>query len=186
MLICGLGNFGNQYNDTRHNVGFHVLDLIANKYQVNFLKKDKFKAQVVAMQIANIEVMLIKPLTYMNLSGQAVQAIANYHQIKSENIIVIHDDIELALGKIKAKIGGGNAGHNGLKSLDQAMGKNYIRVRVGVDRPNHDDVAAYVLGKFTQAEKSIIEFKYHAIIDALPLLVNQEIAKFNDIFAVNK
>ena len=178
LLICGLGNFGNEYTNTRHNVGFNVLDLLATKYNCCFSLKQKFKAEVASTQYNQEDIILAKPLTYVNLSGQAVQLLCNYYKLPVEKVIVIHDDLELPCGKIKVKIGGGHAGHNGLKSIDQNIGKDYTRIRIGIDRPIVGDVASYVLGKITPKEKMVLEESYHIILEHIPLLFDGQLEKF--------
>jgi PTH1 family peptidyl-tRNA hydrolase len=183
-LICGLGNIGNQYNQTRHNVGFDFLDILGNKYKTSLQFKEKFKGELAQVQILGHNVILAKPHTYMNLSAQCLQPLASYYKIPLENIIVIHDDLDLDVGRIKVKIGGGSAGHNGLKSIDQAMGKDYLRIRIGIGRPNHDNISAYVLSKFKSDERELIEFSLADIANNLPLLFEKKLDQFMQ--AINK
>ncbi len=156
ILIVGLGNIGTEYENTRHNIGFMTVDKIKSDYSFpDFKEKNKYFFS------KKDEIILVKPTTYMNLSGEAVLAISSMYKIKPEDIIVIHDDLDLETARIKIKQGGGNGGHNGLKSIDKAIGPNYHRIRIGIDHPrNHTpqiDVASYVLGKFTKEEKEKIE-----------------------------
>ena len=178
LLICGLGNVGSEYTNTRHNVGFNVVDLLAEKYNSCFSLKQKFKAEVAFTQYNQEDIILAKPLTYVNLSGQAIQLLCNYYKLPLEKIIVIHDDLELPCGKIKVKIGGSHAGHNGLKSIDQLIGKDYIRIRIGIDRPIFGEVSSYVLGKIPPKEKVILDESYHIILEHIPLLFNGQLEKF--------
>ena len=178
FLICGLGNFGSQYDGTRHNVGFSVLDIIAKKHKTTFSLKEKYKGELAQVLIDGNSAILLKPHTYMNLSGPCVQSVASYYKILIENVIVVHDDLDVELGKIKAKIGGGSAGHNGLKSIDQAISANYMRVRVGIGRPASGDVSDYVLGKFRANEREIIEILYYKIIDSISSLFKKDIEGF--------
>jgi PTH1 family peptidyl-tRNA hydrolase len=179
FLICGLGNPGNEYNSTRHNVGFDAIDALSSRYNASFNYKEKFKGEIAPIQI--LQAILVKPHTYMNLSGSCIQAIAGYYKITIENIIVIHDDLDLKLGKIKVKIGGGSAGHNGLKSIDQNIGKNYLRVRIGIDRPAHDNVASYVLSKFKREEQELIDIAIHKITQHFGLLLEKRLDEFNNL-----
>jgi PTH1 family peptidyl-tRNA hydrolase len=152
-LIAGLGNPGDKYKFTRHNIGFLVIDEITkNQTLTNNLNNPNFKA--IAFKSSNK--ILVKPQTYMNLSGESIVSIANYYNIPNENIIIIHDDLDLPFGAIKFKIGGGHGGHNGLKSIDSHIGKDYIRVRIGIGKPENKDVANYVLSDFSKEELNYI------------------------------
>jgi len=148
-LLVGLGNPGAQYSKTRHNIGFMLIENIVGKLHM----EKKFNC--LYGNIGNI--LFAMPQTYMNRSGDAVQQIMNFYKISINDLIVVHDDIDLELGRIKVKIGGGNGGHNGLKSIDQNVGINYLRIRLGVGRPQYCDVASYVLQNFRQEELSIVD-----------------------------
>lgn len=150
QLIVGLGNHGKKYENNRHNVGFMAVDEIAVKYGFPPFK-EKFKGLISKGEIEGVEIVLLKPQTYMNLSGEAVQQTAVFYKISASDITVIHDDIDLSLGTVKIKVGGGNAGHNGLKSIDSKIGNNYRRIRIGVGRPEYD-VSSYVLSDFGKEE----------------------------------
>ena len=181
FLICGLGNFGKQYDSTRHNVGFSVVDIIAQKHKITLAFKEKYKGELAQVSINNHSAILLKPHTYMNLSGPCVQAVANYYKIPTDKVIVIHDDLDVDLGKIKAKVGGGSAGHNGLKSLDQSIGNGYIRVRVGIGRPANardGDISDYVLARFKADEREVIEILYYKIVDSISVLLNNDLEGF--------
>ncbi len=158
VLICGLGNFGKEYENTRHNAGFMALDFLFNKYgKGNFLKK--FDGLIADGEILNEKIIFAKPETYMNLSGICIGKICKFYKIKPENVIVIHDELDIPLGKIKVKQGGGNAGHNGLKSIDSHLGKDYFRIRIGISRPDNDfDVSDWVLSKFSKQELSEVNW----------------------------
>lgn len=153
ILICGLGNPGAQYSKNRHNVGFMMLDLIASEMNVSFLESKKFLGSIAIKKYPDVTYILLKPQTYMNLSGQSVGAVKKFYDVSLENIWVVHDEIDLAFGDVRLKQGGGHAGHNGLKSLDAHIGKDYHRIRIGVGRPAHrDDVSNYVLSNFPKSE----------------------------------
>jgi PTH1 family peptidyl-tRNA hydrolase len=155
-LIVGLGNPGNEYDFTRHNIGFLAVEALADHYGAPAWKK-KFKGLIAA---ANDPALLfLKPQTYMNLSGEAVLEAAHFHKIAPANIIVFHDDLDLLPGQVKIKQGGGAGGHNGLKSIDQHLGKDYWRVRLGIGNPGvkGDAVTNYVLGAFAKADKVWLE-----------------------------
>ena len=148
-LFIGLGNPGVEYAKTRHNIGFMLVKKIAQ--QLNFHKK--FNCLICIMD----NVILTMPQTYMNNSGEVIGRISRFYKININNIYVSHDDIDLALGKIKIKIGGSSGGHNGLKSIDQYIGSNYMRIRLGVGRPQYGNVSDYVLQNFKEDEISLID-----------------------------
>ena len=161
LAICGLGNPGEKYKNTRHNIGFTLIDQIAKNYNFTLIKKEK-KNELYKGFIGKKNCILIKPLTYMNCSGSSVLETLNFYKIKITNLYVIHDDLDLSLAKIKIKIGGGNGGHNGLASIDGLVGENYHRIRFGIGRPNKKSlVSKYVVKKFLINEEKII---YNKII----------------------
>ncbi|WP_257404197.1 aminoacyl-tRNA hydrolase [Campylobacter lari] len=168
-LVVGLGNIGEQYAQTRHNVGFMLIDLILKDLQTTKLLNAKFKGEL----FKSSSTLFLKPSTYMNLSGESVKAVSEYY--KCDRIIVIHDDIDLNLGALKFKIGGSSGGHNGLKSIDNLYGNAYERVRIGVGKGQ--DVISHVLGKFKQEEQeSLIKVLEHSK-KALLELLNSDIEK---------
>jgi PTH1 family peptidyl-tRNA hydrolase len=153
-LIVGLGNIGKEYKKTRHNIGFILIDEILS--ELNYSKTDKllFKGEV--FKSGNF--LFLKPSTYMNLSGESVEAVKNFYKIDNDDIIVIHDDLDLKLGALRFKRGGGNGGHNGLKSIDSHIGTDYHRVRIGIGRPDDKGkVVDYVLGDFTEDDLKQLE-----------------------------
>ena len=148
-LISGLGNPGDKYKNTRHNIGFLVIDAITKNLSTINIQNQNFQAKVQK----NLSNLYVKPQTFMNLSGESILSIAEYYDIANENIIIIHDDLDLPFGTVKYKVGGGHGGHNGLRSIDSHIGKDYIRVRVGIGKPEEkSDVANYVLSNFTKEE----------------------------------
>jgi PTH1 family peptidyl-tRNA hydrolase len=153
-LIVGLGNPGPEYQATRHNIGFMVVERIAARYQCPAWKK-KFKGQITAPPAIEHAFTLLMPQTYMNLSGESVGEAMRYLQLAPENIIVFHDDIDLLASDVRIKQGGGTGGHNGLKSIDAHIGKDYWRVRLGVGHPGEKGAAVtnHVLGSFAKADK---------------------------------
>lgn len=157
LLLVGLGNPGNEYALTRHNVGFWVIDKIAQtRFIAGFSRK--FNSEYAHLLVAGHKLILLKPQTYMNLSGRAVSAVTQFYKIPLENTIVIHDDLDLPLGKVKLKRGGSAAGHKGLQSIDDLVGSNYWRMRIGIGHPGHKDlVSEYVLSKPPLDEKIIID-----------------------------
>lgn len=153
QLIVGLGNPGEKYQYTRHNIGYMAIDNIVSAQQDYKIKK-KFNSIIYETIIDNNRIILIKPETYMNNSGDAVFQIANFYKIDSKNILVLHDELDIPFGKIRIKSGGGNAGHNGLKSISKKIDNNYTRVRLGIGHPgNKERVNGHVMGNFTGSEK---------------------------------
>ncbi len=147
-LIVGLGNPEEKYKHNRHNVGFMVVDSLLDDLSCTSVNKSNFRGELFKCQ----DTLLLKPLTFMNLSGQSVRAVSDY--FKPEKIIVIHDDLDLPFGTLKFKFGGGNGGHNGLKSIDEHIGKEYLRVRIGIGKPNSRDmVISHVLSDFSKIQK---------------------------------
>lgn len=152
-LFVGLGNPGQKYQLNRHNIGFMALDVIVGRHGFSDWQK-KFKGLVSDGTLGGEKILLLKPQTFMNLSGESVQAAAAFYKIKPGDIAVFHDELDLAPGKIRTKKGGGAAGHNGLRSIDEHLGKEYWRVRLGIGHPGVKDyVSPYVLGNFTQEEQ---------------------------------
>lgn len=153
-LFIGLGNPGSKYENTRHNIGFRVIDKLINDLGARDISKASFQGEL----FKHSNHYFLKPTTFMNLSGKSVLAVKQFYKIDMEEIIVIHDDIDLPFGALRFKRGGGHGGHNGLKSIDGVIGKEYIRVRVGVGKPEHkSQVADYVLHDFSQEEMLSID-----------------------------
>ena len=156
LVLVGLGNPETKYSMNRHNVGFMTIDNIIKQYSFSPLKK-KFQSHIINGQINDNPLTLVKPQTYMNLSGQSLSLIKKLYKIKNEQIIVIHDDLDLEVGDIRTKIGGSSGGHNGLKSIDSHIGKDYIRIRIGIGHPGDKQlVNSYVLGNFNKEDLYII------------------------------
>ena len=165
-LIVGLGNPGDEYRNTRHNVGFMVLD----SFLSNITWQKKFNADYYKTIIENETVLFIKPLTFMNLSGQAVQQFVNYFHIDISDILIIHDDLDLQLGNYKLKRNSSSGGHNGLKSIINCLhSEAFLRLKVGVTYQRSEDTIDYVLGKFSKKELEMLEenyLLYHKIIQS--------------------
>jgi PTH1 family peptidyl-tRNA hydrolase len=152
MLIVGLGNPGPDYINTRHNIGFMVIDQLVKEFNARDVSSSSFLGDCYKFQ----NHFLLKPLTYMNLSGDSVIKVKNFY--KKEKVVVIHDDLDLPFGSLRFKIGGGHGGHNGLKSIDSKIGREYIRIRMGIGKPEHKgEVSSYVLGEFSTKEKEYLE-----------------------------
>jgi PTH1 family peptidyl-tRNA hydrolase len=173
-LVVGLGNPGDEYAGTRHNVGFMAVDAIAAHYKLPSWKK-KFKSQ-----LTGVGFILLKPLTFMNISGEAVGEAMRFYQLMPEDVIVFHDDLDLLPGKVKIKQGGGPGGHNGLKSLDAHIGPDYWRVRIGIGRPDvkGDAVTNYVLGNFAKADKQWLAPLLEKLAGEFNLLMEDKTAEY--------
>ena len=156
MLIVGLGNPGKQYELTHHNVGFIALDKIAEYYKTNFSYESKFQALVAEIRINNVKHFLVKPTTFMNLSGIAVSTMMNYYKIEPNDVLIIHDDMDFELGSIHIRKSGSGGGHNGMKSVVKEVGtKDVPRIRVGIGKSSKEMVD-FVLSKFSKSEMSIL------------------------------
>ncbi|MCF8067820.1 MAG: aminoacyl-tRNA hydrolase [Desulfobacterales bacterium] len=173
-LIAGLGNPGRKYARTRHNVGFMVVDALAKQYDIE-LNKKKFDAHFGRGRIGDTDIILVKPMSYMNLSGQPVQQFANFFKIKQGDILVIHDDIDLELRILKIKSKGGHGGHNGVRSLIESLGGgNFIRFRIGVGRSGFGaGVSDHVLGKFEGDELNVLEHIIEQTVEAVTLVLGK-------------
>lgn len=180
MLFVGLGNPGAEYENTRHNVGFMAVDIISDRYNFIWSHKSKFNADIATGECELGKIILCKPTTFMNLSGNSVQSLLSFYKIPLDKVVVIHDDLDLNLGVIRHKIGGGAGGHNGLKSIDKLIGANYPRIRFGIGRPEHPahDVSDYVLGKFSRAEEELIQKRLALLTDNLKKLTDDNIEGF--------
>ncbi len=158
-IIAGLGNPGSQYEMTRHNIGFHIIDYIADEKGVR-VNKLKFKALYGETRIGNEKVILVKPQTYMNLSGESIRDFCEFYKLPPENVIIINDDVSLEPGRIRIRAKGSAGGHNGLKSIIYQLNSDgFPRIKVGVGAPGHKDydLADYVLGRFTKEEIPLFE-----------------------------
>ncbi|MCK5518684.1 MAG: aminoacyl-tRNA hydrolase [Alphaproteobacteria bacterium] len=177
-LIVGLGNPGSQYKRNRHNIGFMAVDEIVRRHDLSSSKK-KFQALLSEGEIAGEKVLVLKPQTYMNLSGQSVQAAVSFYKIPLDHLVVFHDDLDLASGKIRVKFSGGAAGHNGLRSIDDHLGKEYWRVRLGIGHPGDKEfVTQHVLGDFAKADKLWLEKLLEAIADNAERLIKKDMDGF--------
>jgi PTH1 family peptidyl-tRNA hydrolase len=157
VLLVGLGNIGKEYEDTRHNLGFACLDAFAKAHEFDtWTEKKDLKCYLASRTLGETRVLLCKPVTFMNLSGEAVQKVAHFYKLANSQIAVVHDELDIPFGQIRMRTGGADAGHNGIKSLIQHLGSDFGRVRIGIsgDKPEKMDEADYVLAKLTTKEQA--------------------------------
>ena len=179
ILLVGLGNPTPNSQDNRHNIGFKIIDAINQKFSLS-KQKPKFKGLLTTGDISNKKIYAIKPLTFMNNSGICIRELIEYFRIDVEDVIVFHDDLDIDFGKIKAKLGGSSAGHNGIASIDKFIGKEYSRVRVGIGKPETKiSVSDYVLNNFNDEEKIELEKTTTNIIDSMPILIDKKLDLFS-------
>lgn len=184
FLIIGLGNPGKEYAGNRHNIGFMAIEAIAEAHGFSKASK-KFGGVIAEGRIGAHKVFLFMPLSYMNLSGGPAEDAANFYKIPPENIIVIHDELDLPLGKLRVKLGGGHGGHNGLKSLDAHLSKEYWRVRLGIGHPGDKDmVSDYVLSDFAKAERKTVKLMTEEVARHIELLLKGDEAGFMNKMAL--
>ena len=170
-LLVGLGNPGTRYAFNRHNVGFLAIDAIARRYSLSGARS-RFSSEVADGHIDGTKIVALKPQTFMNLSGDAVLPALQFYKLKPADIVVLHDEIDLPLARVRVKQGGGAAGHNGLRSIDAAIGPDYWRIRIGVGHPGGmGRVRNHVLENFSPDEIGDVDRMIDAIADALPLMV---------------
>ena len=182
FLVVGLGNPGTEYAATRHNVGFMAADELHRRYNLSPFRS-KFDGLIAEGNIEGEKVYLLKPQTFMNLSGNSVVKAANFYKILPQNIVVIHDDMDLPTDKIKAKLGGGAGGHNGLKSIDSCITPNYNRIRIGIGHPQNrdaDSIVNHVLSGFSKADKANLEANIDLVADLIGVLFKKGIAEFSN------
>lgn len=183
-MFVGLGNPGSKYAGNRHNIGFMALDQIASDH--NFAPwRGKFQGQLSEGRLGREKVILLKPETFMNLSGQSVGEAMRFFKLEPADITVFHDELDLAPGKCRVKMGGGHAGHNGLRSMHQHIGESYQRVRLGIGHPGHKDrVSGYVLHDFAKADAEWLDDVLRGIGDGAPHLADGDAARFMNAVAL--
>ena len=180
LLFVGLGNPGRQHAGQRHNIGFMALDAIARAHNAPPFRS-KFQGLVTEITLAGARVALLKPETYMNESGRAVGEALRFYKLEPKDITVFHDELDIAAGSVRVKTGGGNAGHNGLRSITALVGNDYRRVRLGIGHPGHKDlVLNYVLGPFAKSEQGWLEVMCDAVADQAAELVKGVDASFQN------
>ena len=179
LLLVGLGNPNPNDSNNRHNVGFFVINAINAKFKLS-KQKPKFKGLLTTGKINDQKVFAIKPLTFMNNSGICIKELIEYFKIDVKDVFVFHDDMDIDIGKVKAKIGGSNAGHNGIDSIDKNIGKNYFRIRIGIGRPKNNSTGSdHVLENFSNDEKGNVEEVTQNIIKSLSILINKDLDLFS-------
>ncbi|MFO1038695.1 MAG: aminoacyl-tRNA hydrolase [Geminicoccaceae bacterium] len=178
-LVVGLGNPGASYARQRHNVGFMAVERIAERHRFDAWRK-KFQGLVAEGSLGGERFLLLKPQTWMNESGRSVAEAARFHKIPPAEVVVFHDELDLAPGKVRVKLGGGTAGHNGLRSIDACLGtKDFRRVRIGIGHPGHKEkVLGHVLGDFAKSEQPWLDQLLDAMADAAPLLTSTDESGF--------
>ncbi|HHF3572767.1 aminoacyl-tRNA hydrolase [Haemophilus influenzae] len=179
-LIVGLGNPGDKYTDTRHNAGEWLIERLARRFNVSLNPESKFFGKTARTLVNGKEVRLLVPTTFMNLSGKAVGALASFYRIKPEEILVIHDELDLPPGTAKLKQGGGHGGHNGLKDIVAQLGNknNFYRLRIGIGHPGHRDlVAGYVLNKPSPADRNALEKVLDEATDCVEMIFRDGMVK---------
>lgn len=180
-LVVGLGNPGPKYAQNRHNVGFMVIDEVAARARAESFRS-KFGGEVATCEVAGQRAALLKPMEYMNVSGRAVQRTAAFYQVEPKDLVVVHDEIDLEFGALRVKVGGGHAGHNGLRSIVADLGSSdFVRVRIGVGRPGHKNVAGHVLDDFARSEHEELRILIQEAADAI-----DEIVRKGPLLAMNK
>ncbi len=178
QLIAGLGNPGNEYEKTRHNAGFWFIDQLVSNYNLTLKSEAKFSGDVAKLSTSTGNVWLLKPTTFMNRSGQSIARLAQFYKIKPEQILIVHDELDLPPGIVKLKQGGGHGGHNGLRDSIAQLGKNFYRLRLGIGHPgSKEQVVGFVLGKTPQSEKILIESALDKALDSIELILQGDMQK---------
>ncbi len=171
-LFVGLGNPGSQYENTRHNIGFMVIDKLVDDLSARDISKTSFQGKL----YRSASSLFLKPTTFMNLSGKSLQSVKNFFKVELDDVIVIHDDIDLPFGAVRFKKGGGHGGHNGLRSIDSYITKEYLRVRIGVGKPEHkSQVSDYVLHDFSEDEKKVLDKLIDHVAQGCKVMLTKEL-----------
>ena len=187
-LVVGLGNPGPAYAHNRHNVGFRIADVLADRAGVRFSRHRRAVAAVAEGRLGGVpggpKLVLAKPMTYMNLSGGPVVGLVNFYKIPRERIVVVHDELDIPYGQLRLKLGGGEGGHNGLRSVSSALGsRDYLRVRFGIGRPpGRQDPADYVLSDFSTAERKELDVLIDRAADAVETLIAKGLETAQNIY----
>lgn len=177
-LIAGLGNPGPEYTATRHNAGFWFVDALAQRCEVQFRMEHKFQGELAKATLAGETVLLFKPATYMNRSGEAILKLTSFFKIAPEETLVVHDELDLPAGAARLKQGGGHGGHNGLRSVHEHLGENYLRLRIGIAHPgSKDKVLGHVLGRPNATDEENMLEAIGRSLDVLPILMQDGLQK---------
>ncbi len=186
FVFVGLGNPGDTYSRTRHNVGFMAIDAMVRRYAFSSFQK-KYKGDIASGRIGTQKIIAVKPHTFMNKSGECVSQVVHFYKVPPENVVVFYDELDLPIGKVRVKIGGGNGGHNGLRSLEAYMDKNYVRVRIGIDHPGDKHrVTGHVLGALQADEQHIINRVTADIADCIDTLIAGDFGAFMNTLTVRR
>jgi len=181
MLIVGLGNPGSEYAHTRHNIGFMVVDALIKRHNAQKLSSSSFEGELFKFK----NHFLLKPLTFMNLSGNSIAKVKNFYKI--EEVVVIHDDLDLPFGTLRFKHGGGHGGHNGLRSTDEKITKEYARVRMGIGKPEYKgEVTSYVLGAFDEPQVKHLDAWIDQACDAIEFLLTNSLDDTSSLHSIKK
>ena len=178
FLLVGLGNPGPEHTNTRHNIGFTVIDALVNSHGFTGWRQ-RFQGHLCKGEIEGTPALGLKPATYMNLSGQSVGEVMRYFKIATAELVVVHDDVDLELGKVRCKQGGSSAGHRGIDSVSEHVGRDFTRIRIGVGHPGRDRMATYVLNKFSESERPQIDELIKCITKYFSLVTNNNGSMFN-------
>jgi PTH1 family peptidyl-tRNA hydrolase len=184
-LIVGLGNPGQKYDQTRHNIGFDCVDNIARSWQVSWQENRRFQGLFSEVSRPELgKIYLLKPLTYMNHSGQAVRAVLDWYKLKPESVLVIYDDMDLPLGKLRLRLSGSAGGHNGIKSIINHLGgQQFPRLRIGIGKSDHKrETISHVLGKFSQSETKVVSQVLDLVREAIEYSLSQGLEKTMSIY----
>jgi peptidyl-tRNA hydrolase, PTH1 family len=187
FIIVGLGNPGEQYRSTRHNVGFFVVDELVRRWNTT-ISMEKWQAKYVSLSVKKVKVHLVKPITFMNRSGIAVDNFARFFKVSPDHLLVVHDDLDMAPGRIKLVKGGGTGGHNGIKSLVEVLGtKDFFRLKIGIGRPGNGvihpgfPVDKYVLSSFSDEDLHVLQFQYDSLEEGICLFLQGDSARAMNI-----
>jgi len=180
-IVAGLGNPGRKYHRTRHNLGFEVAELIAERLGIRF--KDRGLYEIAEGAYGDEKIILVKPLTYMNLSGEALKLVSDFFKPPTDHIIVIHDDLDLPVGRLKLKKGGSSGGHKGVQSIIERLSDNtFLRVKIGIGKPLDEPVEGYVLRRFSKSERTLIDEAIQRAADAVLEIVTAGIDRAMSIY----
>ncbi|MDJ0658976.1 MAG: aminoacyl-tRNA hydrolase [Crocosphaera sp.] len=185
QLIVGLGNPEPKYDKTRHNIGFEIVDSLAETWQLSWKENRRFQGLITEGKSKNNQkIYLLKPLTYMNRSGQSVRAVTDWYKLTSTDVLVIYDDMDLPIGRMRMRLSGSAGGHNGMKSIISHLGgQNFPRLRVGIGKSNQvDNTISHVLGKFSPEERKVIDKTFPLVVDAIETSLKEGVEKAMSLF----